>query len=94
MVEGKDHDAAVDLWCLGVLMYEFLVGKPPFDARSHKETYRRIAAVDLKFPSGVDGKAQDLIRRLLVRDPTRRLGLKEVLKHPWVVENCPPQLWH
>jgi aurora kinase len=33
MVEGKDHDAAVDLWSLGVLAYEFLVGVPPFEDR-------------------------------------------------------------
>jgi serine/threonine protein kinase len=50
MVEGRDHDANVDLWSLGVLMYEFLVGSPPFEAEGHTQTYRRISRVDLKFP--------------------------------------------
>lgn len=45
MIEGKTHDEKVDLWSLGVLCYEFLVGKPPFEAKTHEETYRRISKV-------------------------------------------------
>ena len=63
MVEGRDHDNTADVWSLGVLTYEFLVGSPPFEADGHKQTYRRIARVDLKFPSSVPSSAQDLIRR-------------------------------
>lgn len=45
MIEGKTHDEKVDLWSLGVLCYEFLVGKPPFESQTHEETYRRISRV-------------------------------------------------
>jgi len=38
MVEGHSHDRAVDLWCLGVLLFEFLVGKPPFESEDTNET--------------------------------------------------------
>ena len=48
--QGKKHDSWVDVWSLGVLMYEFLVGNPPFEAEGHQATYRRIARVDLRFP--------------------------------------------
>ena len=64
MVEGQPHDANVDIWSLGVLAYEFLVGNPPFEAQSHTDTYKRIAKVDLKFPSHVSASARDLISKV------------------------------
>jgi serine/threonine protein kinase len=42
MVEGRDHDERVDLWTLGILCYEFLVGSPPFEEEKQDLTYRRI----------------------------------------------------
>ena len=66
MVEGKDHNENVDLWSLGILCYEFLVGSPPFeDQSSYKATYKKIANVDLKFPAYVSAEAQDLIRKVM-----------------------------
>ncbi len=47
MIEGHTHDEKVDLWCIGVLCYECLVGNPPFEATSHTETYKRITKVCL-----------------------------------------------
>lgn len=45
MIEGRTHNEKVDLWCIGVLCYELLVGNPPFESASHNETYRRIVKV-------------------------------------------------
>lgn len=84
MVEGQAHDKSVDIWSLGVLCYEFLVGSPPFEAQGHSETYRRIAKVDLKFPAFMSGPAKELISKLLVKDPAHRLSLREVVEHPWI----------
>lgn len=83
MVEGRTHDEKVDLWCLGVLCYELLVGHPPFESTSHAETYRRITKVDLHFPPTVPEGARDLIGRLLRHSPPERLPLRGVLQHPW-----------
>ena len=63
MVEGKHHTREVDLWALGVLTYEFLVGAPPFEELSGAQaTYKRIAKVDLKIPETVSLEARDLIK--------------------------------
>ncbi|KAG7244835.1 hypothetical protein INR49_029854 [Caranx melampygus] len=63
MIEGKTHDEKVDLWSLGVLCYEFLVGKPPFEAKSHEDTYRRISRVEYTYPaqSNISAGAKDLV---------------------------------
>jgi len=84
MVNGGDHDAAVDIWTLGVLMYEFLVGSHPFEGIDERETYRRIRQVDLEFPSWFDPDARDLITKLLAKNPTERIPLTHVANHPFI----------
>lgn len=65
MIEGRAHDDKVDLWSLGVLCYEFLVGIPPFEDQSgYTATYLRISKVDLHIPDYVSAEACDLIRRV------------------------------
>lgn len=54
MIEGRTHNEKVDLWCIGVLCYELLVGNPPFESASHNETYRRIVKVG-GWPPGLAG---------------------------------------
>uniref|UniRef100_A0A3B4B654 non-specific serine/threonine protein kinase n=1 Tax=Periophthalmus magnuspinnatus TaxID=409849 RepID=A0A3B4B654_9GOBI len=87
MIEGHTHSEKVDLWCIGVLCYECLVGNPPFETASHSETYKRIMKVDLKFPRIVSEGAKDLISKLLRHNPTDRLSLQSVIDHPWVKAN-------
>jgi serine/threonine protein kinase len=87
MIEGKTYNEYVDHWCLGVLCYEFLVGKPPFESGDTNETYFRIKNVDLHFPTCIPEGAKDLISKLLRHHPAERLPLPDVMKHPWIVKN-------
>ncbi|CAH2351939.1 spindle assembly checkpoint kinase [[Candida] railenensis] len=87
MIESKEHDVFVDIWALGILCYEFLVGKPPFEEIDKNATYKRIAKVDLKIPSFVCAEATDLIQSLLQHNPKKRLPLKEIPNHPWILKN-------
>jgi aurora kinase len=91
MVEGREHDRTADVWSLGVLTYEFLVGSPPFEAEGYRATYRRISSVDLRFPSIVSPGARDLITRLLVKDQNKRMKLEDLTKHPWIVFHTKPK---
>ena len=90
MVEGRDHDSTADVWSLGILTYEFLVGSPPFEAEGWRATYNRISRVDLKFPSHVSPGARDLISRLLVKDTSKRMKLTDLPKHPWIQHYTKP----
>ncbi|XP_048353858.1 aurora kinase A [Sphaerodactylus townsendi] len=87
MIEGRTHDEKVDLWSLGVLCYEFLVGTPPFESKTYQDTYRAISKVEYRFPPFVTEGPRDLISKLLKHNPYHRLPLEEVLKHPWVTAN-------
>lgn len=64
MLNGSNfHNEKVDLWSLGVLTYEFLVGAAPFED-SPVETQRRIVKADMKIPAYVSPEAADLIRKV------------------------------
>merc|ERR1719431_322344 len=87
MIEGAMHDEKVDLWSLGVLTYEFSVGKPPFEADSNNDTYKRSTRVDIKYPAHLSTEAKDLITKFLRKDPNQRISLDKCLEHPWIVEH-------
>jgi hypothetical protein len=87
LIESKEHDAGVDVWTLGVLAFELLVGHPPFEAEGHTETYRRILKLDYAFPPHVSPEARDFVRRLLQREPAKRLPLDAVPTHPWIAKH-------
>lgn len=97
MVTGQQHDHKVDNWSLGVLTYEFVVGRPPFEATGQRETYNRISRVDLKFPDHVTSQCRHFIYALLKKDPSRRLTLDKIPHHPWITKHgfgpvpLPPQ---
>lgn len=89
MIEQKQHDSRVDIWSLGVLTYEFLVGKPPFEESGQQATYRRIVKVDLRLPPYLSTEAGDLITRLLQRNPDQRMPICDVKNHVWFKLNKP-----
>jgi len=88
MIKGSKYDSCVDLWTLGVLCYEFLVGKPPFEAKDQVETHRRIVRLEYKYPEHVSSGARNFISSLMRIIPSSRLPLKDCIVHPWIVENA------
>ncbi|KAI8437605.1 hypothetical protein MSG28_011872 [Choristoneura fumiferana] len=84
MIKREIYDVSVDHWCIGVLLYEFLVGKPPFESQTQDQTYARILSLDIKYPDHVPEGAKDLISKLLRHSNKDRLSLNAVKKHPWV----------
>ncbi|KAH8265285.1 hypothetical protein KR038_003398 [Drosophila bunnanda] len=85
MVQGKPHTKNVDLWSLGVLCFELLVGHAPFYSKNYDETYKKILKVDYKLPEHISKAAGHLISKLLVLNPQNRLPLDQVIVHPWIL---------
>jgi len=77
IIRGEVYDRNVDWWALGILMYEMLAGFPPFYDEENDNPvaiYTKILNGQVKFPSGMELYAKDLIKRFLMRDVSQRLG--------------------
>ncbi|VDM54108.1 unnamed protein product [Angiostrongylus costaricensis] len=85
MINGDTYDHTVDNWAIGVLLFEMLVGRPPFEFRDKSETFSAIMTCSLVIPRCVSEGPSELIRRLVVKEPSMRLSLSGVLSHRWVV---------
>ena len=77
----------MDWWSLGILIFELTVGVVPFFDTSNTAIYKKITDAPLMMASWIPNNAQDLIRALLQRDVTQRLGWKhdvdDIKKHEW-----------
>ncbi|XP_057308525.1 calcium/calmodulin-dependent protein kinase type IV-like [Hydractinia symbiolongicarpus] len=86
---GKEYGPAVDMWAVGVIAYIMLCGFEPFyDDRGDQAMFQKILKCDFEFVSPwwdeVSLNAKDLVSKLIVADPKKRLTAKQALEHPWV----------
>jgi serine/threonine-protein kinase ULK/ATG1 len=89
----EKYDAVADLWSVGTVLHEMMVGKPPFRAGNHVELLRKIEKNEdkIRFPEGlaISSDMKQLIRALLKRHPTERMSYESFFAHPVVVGEIP-----
>lgn len=90
MILEKGHSFQLDLWAIGVLLYELLHGYPPFRAAKESDKCQQILIPRLTFDPKISPEAIDLIKKLLKTKPQERLSLNQVLSHPWIAKYTPP----
>ncbi|XP_037935431.1 serine/threonine-protein kinase PLK4 isoform X2 [Teleopsis dalmanni] len=90
VISRSSHGLPADVWGLGCLLYTLLVGKPPFDSDAVQSTLNKVIASDFYIPGHISHEAQDLIRKLLKKSPLERIGLTQVLKHPFMIRYMYP----
>eukprot|EP00891_Asterochloris_glomerata_P004283 jgi/Astpho2/4283/e_gw1.00064.64.1_t len=86
IAQQQPYSMAADVWSLGVVLFAMLTGKPPFQADKVAGTLERVRTAELQCPACVGPQAADLLQRLLVKDPTKRLTLDAALRHPFVLQ--------
>ena len=79
-----------DIWSTGIILYAILFGQYPFNAQD-RDYARRIVNAEYTLPADepVSGQCADLVRRILVADPRKRLSMEGIKKHPWFLKDLP-----
>ncbi|KAI4326679.1 hypothetical protein MLD38_031967 [Melastoma candidum] len=85
---SKGHNKAADWWSTGILLYEMLNGQPPFSHPNRQKLQQRIINEKVKLPPRLTSEAHSLLKGLLQKDPSRRLGSgpaggDEIKSHKW-----------
>ena len=83
MVKKEGHDTSIDIWALGVLMFELLCGKPPFAGNNQRELFSNIKKQKITWPDDFPPLAKNLISEILKQNPKERPKLDDILKHSW-----------
>jgi len=90
VLKKEGHSYEVDMWSIGCIMYTLLVGKPPFETSSLKDTYSKIKRNEYYIPPKISNNAQILIVRLLRPEPSRRPSAEQCLTQDFFTQGyCP-----
>lgn len=84
VLEEKHDPREIDIWCIGILIYEYRHGETPFYAQTPKEIEHNIVNNELKFHEDIESDCRDFISLLLQKDPAKRPTATEALKHPYL----------
>ena len=82
----KGYNKSVDLWSLGTITYELIIGEPPFNGTSLKEVFEEISKGKYVYPNNIDISIEciSFINGLLQFDPNKRMKWEDIKKHPFL----------
>lgn len=78
-VQGK----GCDIWAFGCIIYQLIAGRPPFKASNEYQTFQKIVKLQYSFPPGFPMSVRDLVKHILVLDPSQRYSINRIKAHPF-----------
>ena len=89
IIKEQGHDERVDIWCIGVLLFELITGSVPFRGNDIETLKSNILHLKITWPKEMNPDAKDLISKILKLDPNKRLPLEDMLQHPFFLKYFP-----
>lgn len=93
ILQSHKYDAKADLWSVGTILYELVVGRPPFNGSNHVALLHNIERHEAKIPDQIARSLSpaciDLIYSLLKRNPVQRMSFEEFFSHPFLAAATP-----
>ena len=91
MIISDFHNEKVDIWCIGIILFELLVGRIPFAGKDKRTLINNIINCNIIWDNNIDIDAKDLISKILIIEPNKRISLNEMIKHNFITKfngNC------
>ena len=89
MITNTGHDERVDIWCIGVLLFELMTGVQPWSGTDIQTVKHNIMRLKINWPKNMDRTAADLISKILRYNPEERISLRNMLSHPFFTQFFP-----
>ena len=89
IINNQGHDEHVDIWCIGVLLFELMAGYSPWQGDDVQTVRYNISRLKIRWPRDMDRDAMDLISKILKYNPEERLSLRQMLAHPFFTKFFP-----
>ena len=84
MIKGRFQHKTMDIWSLGVTLFELITCSTPFEGNTENKLFNNIINHRIVWPRDISDSAKDLLKKMLVQNPANRINIDQICHHQWV----------